>query len=304
MAGERLDRLDGVGDGRALILHLVHRLLHEAVAHEIPARLARGFADLRIELAHRAVDRERRLQLAASKRLDETPEADADAVFMPGPVRHVRQQRLSHRRRQHGAGHGRRRTPVLDIDDGPDRDPRVVGQAKLRPAMDRRVVKPAANAAADRIGHGLSPVGSRASGASYTSPSCPASALEGVSGLCRSRRITAPWVTVPATRQCMHTSPEAAQLSRRGVPDVQPTSGVRCSAQTADSLSSLRTQGPITAGEICGHQRAGRLSLVQQTHITAVMGPCVRRDDSGDCLSRCVHTLGHRARGTPHRGRR
>ena len=61
-----------------------------------------------------------------------------------------------------------------------------------------------------------------------------------------------------------------------GSPRAQPR--VRRSRQAANSLSSLRTQGPITTG--CGlwHQRAGPLSFRRRT--LRGMGPCVRRDDS------------------------
>jgi hypothetical protein len=52
-------------------------------------------------------------------------------------------------------------------------------------------------------------------------------------------------------------------------------------------LSSLRTQGPITTGCSFVATRVGQLSFRQQA--SRGMGPCVRRDDRGDCRSRCAY---------------
>lgn len=64
------------------------------------------------------------------------PEANAHAVFVPSPVRHVRQHWLTHRRRQHRARHRPGRLPVLDIDDGPDRNPRPTWQGQRLALVD------------------------------------------------------------------------------------------------------------------------------------------------------------------------
>lgn len=153
-AGEVADGLDRVGDGGTLVLHLVHRLLDEAMPHEVPAGLVRGLAGLAIEFAGGAVDGERRLQLARLQRLQETPEADAHPVLVPRPVGDVGQQRLAHWRRQHRARHRSHRAPVLDVHDGPHRDAGVAGQDELRPLVDRQVGRAAAQAEAG-LGHGL-----------------------------------------------------------------------------------------------------------------------------------------------------
>jgi len=58
--------------------------------------------------------------------LEQAPEADAVAIFVPGPVRNVGAGRASGRRREHGTRHGQLRIPLLDIDDHPNGDARAV----------------------------------------------------------------------------------------------------------------------------------------------------------------------------------
>ncbi len=153
LPGELADRLDRVADGGALVVDAMHRPLHEAVAHEVPAGLEGGLAGLRVERAAAAVHRESRLELARAQHVEETPEAHPHAVFVPRPVGHVGQQRIAHRRRQHGAWHGAQRTPVLDIDDGPHRHAGAAGKSQLRPLVDGQVGRAVADAMARLLCH-------------------------------------------------------------------------------------------------------------------------------------------------------
>ena len=147
------DRLHRAGDCGPLVFGLVHGLLHEAMAHELPPGPVRGLAGFGIKGAGRAIHGEGRFQPPRAEHVEETPEADAQAVFVPGPVRDVGQQGLAHGRRQHGARHGAGRAPVLDVDNGPDRDPGVAGQNKGRAPGDGHIIDAAAHAAADGVRH-------------------------------------------------------------------------------------------------------------------------------------------------------
>src|SRR5215204_6032854 len=86
-----------------------------------------------------------------AEHLDEAPEADPHAVLVPGPVRQVGQERLAHRRRQDGARHRAGRAPVLDVDDGPDRDAGVARKLQRTAAVDRLVGDPPPEARADLV---------------------------------------------------------------------------------------------------------------------------------------------------------
>src|SRR5204862_3649429 len=90
LAGELANRSDRVADRSALVLDVMHRPLHEAVAHELPSGVERCLRNARIAATDRAVDRKRRLNAELLQYLAEAPEADAHAVFVPGPVRQVR----------------------------------------------------------------------------------------------------------------------------------------------------------------------------------------------------------------------
>jgi hypothetical protein len=153
LSGQRLDGADRVGDGAHLVLDLVHRLLHPAMAHEIPAGRVRRLAGLAVEFAGRAVHREARLELARAQRLEEPPEADPHPVLVPCPVRYVGQQRLAHRRRQDGARHRPGRRPVLDVHDRPDGHARIAGQDELRPLVDRQIGRAPADAVSGLLRH-------------------------------------------------------------------------------------------------------------------------------------------------------
>ena len=79
--------------------------------------------------------------------LQQPPEADAVAVFVPAPVRNVGHRRAAGRRREHRARHGLRRVPFLDIGDGPHHHARLVRQLQRLAVDDRansRCGRPAA----------------------------------------------------------------------------------------------------------------------------------------------------------------
>src|SRR5690606_33254992 len=100
LAGEGTDGLDGIGDRLLLVVDLVHWLLDVPMADEIPSGFQGSAAGGFIDGDCRAVHRKTRLKTAGVQRFEETPKADAHAVFMPGPVRNVRQKRLPHWRRK------------------------------------------------------------------------------------------------------------------------------------------------------------------------------------------------------------
>ena len=64
--------------------------------------------------------------------LEQAPEADAVAVFVPGPVRNVGHRRAAGGRADHRAGHGLADVPFLDVDDHPHGEARAVGQHERR----------------------------------------------------------------------------------------------------------------------------------------------------------------------------
>jgi len=75
----------------------------------------------------------------AREQFEEAPDADPHSVFVPGPVRHVRQQHLAGRRRQHLPRHRPRDVPEFEIDDGPDDEPSAVREDQRRPVDNRRI---------------------------------------------------------------------------------------------------------------------------------------------------------------------
>ena len=111
-AGEFLDHVHRAVDHRRLVFVLVDRQLVVGVAHELPAVLLGLLGDARIVLADAGVGGERRLDAEAGEQFVEPPGADPHAVFVPAPVRHVGQQHLPGRRRDHLARHRPRRCPT------------------------------------------------------------------------------------------------------------------------------------------------------------------------------------------------
>ena len=139
LAGELCDGLDGPPDGLGLVVEPVHRALNESMAHEFKAGLAGGRCDPRVGIADVGVQRQRHRHVAVGQRLELPPEAGAHAVFVPRPVRHIRQQRLSHRRAQHGSRHRVLDPPFLDVEDNPYREFLAVRQPQSGP-VDLRLI--------------------------------------------------------------------------------------------------------------------------------------------------------------------
>src|SRR5262249_17772757 len=79
-------------DHRWLIVQLVHRHLIVGMGHEFPPRITRLFGDPSIILANPRIDGEGGANAQAVEELEETPNADAHAVFVPAPVWDVRHQ--------------------------------------------------------------------------------------------------------------------------------------------------------------------------------------------------------------------
>ena len=140
LAGEALDDVHGAMDHLALVVVLVHGHLVIGMAHEFPALAPRLLGDAGIVLADPRIDRERRLDAVLLEQIEEAPHADPHAVFVPRPMRDVRQQRNSRRRRQHLARHRPGDVPDLEIDDRPYHEPCTAGQLQWRPVDDRRKV--------------------------------------------------------------------------------------------------------------------------------------------------------------------
>ena len=137
LAGEFLDHVHRLVDGRALIVELVHRDLLVAMRVQLPARFQTGLDHLRIAFADLGVQRHRRRRADALQHLAHAPEADPHAVFMPAPVRMVGQQRLQLRRHDHHARHRARNVPILQRQHRPDHHPHAVRECQLRPGFDR-----------------------------------------------------------------------------------------------------------------------------------------------------------------------
>ena len=128
----------------ALVFVLVDRHLVVGVAHELPAFAPRLLRDAGIVLADARIDGERRPDALLPKQIEEAPDPDPHAVFVPGPVRDVRQQRNSGRRRQQLTGHRTADVPDLEVDDRPQHKPRTVGQLEGRSVDDCGEVAPLA----------------------------------------------------------------------------------------------------------------------------------------------------------------
>ena len=142
----------------ALVLHLLHVALGETVTHEFPIALDGRAHDRRISGDRRAVDGEHRRNRELIEQFDEPPEADAIAVFVPGPIRHVGHGRAAGGRRQYGARHRLGEVPLLDIDDDPHHHAGAVRQIERRAVGNRRVGKAVGRQHApfrSRLWHGL-----------------------------------------------------------------------------------------------------------------------------------------------------
>ncbi len=138
LAGEFFEDVHRAVDHAALILVLVDRHLVVGVAHELPAKPPALLGDARVVLAGARVDGERRPDAEPLVELEEPPCADPHAVFVPAPVRHVRQERHAGRRRQHLARHRPADVPHLIVNDGPDHEPRTARQLERRTVDDGR----------------------------------------------------------------------------------------------------------------------------------------------------------------------
>ena len=93
----------------------------------------------RIGLDGDAVDVHHAGNLEVVINLQQPPEADAVAVFVPAPVGNVGHRRAAGRRGQDRARHGLRRVPFLDIGDGPHHHARALRQLQRLALDDRRI---------------------------------------------------------------------------------------------------------------------------------------------------------------------
>src|ERR1700733_13185223 len=89
-AGRLLNHIGGLADILALVLDLLHIALGKAVAHEFPVAFLCRIDDRGIRRERRTIDGERGRNLEVVEDLEQAPEADAVAIFVPGPVRDVR----------------------------------------------------------------------------------------------------------------------------------------------------------------------------------------------------------------------
>ena len=152
----------------ALVRNLLQIALGETVAHELPIALDGRAHDRRVGGKRRAVDRNDAGYRELVEHFDEAPKADAIAVFVPGPVGHVRHRRAARGRRQHGPRHRLGRIPFLDIDDDPHRHAGAVRQLQRRAIRDRRISDPVGRQhhclSSSRLGAGRFGVGRFAAG--------------------------------------------------------------------------------------------------------------------------------------------
>ena len=104
-----------------------------------PCRL-RFLGDAGVVLAGAGIDGERGLEAEPRVQIEEAPAADAHAVFVPAPVRHVGHHRKSGRRRQHLARHRPADIPYLVVDDAPEHEAGAAGQFQGRAVDDGGIV--------------------------------------------------------------------------------------------------------------------------------------------------------------------
>src|SRR3984885_1106575 len=139
LTSELCDDVTCLADVGAFILDLLQVLLGVTVRDELPSALTRGFCDRRIGFAGNAVDGHRGLDPEFIERLGKPPEADAIAVFMPGPVWNVRRRDTAGRWRIYRTRHRRVDVPLLDGNQHPDRDALAIRQCEFWPACDRQI---------------------------------------------------------------------------------------------------------------------------------------------------------------------
>jgi hypothetical protein len=139
VSGERLDGGRRLLNVHALVGNLLHVLLTEAVADELPVPFERGAGDRLVRLDRAAVNREHGGNVQPVEDLEHAPEADAVSVFVPRPVGHVRHRRPAGRRWQDGTRQRLLRVPLFDVDDHPHREASTTRQHQARPIDDRRI---------------------------------------------------------------------------------------------------------------------------------------------------------------------
>ena len=156
LAARLFDRGGAVADVVALVRHLLHVALGMAVAEEFPVAVDAGLDDVRIGERGDAVDVHHARHLEVVIDLQQPPEADPVAVFVPAPVRDVGHRRTAGRRGKYRARHGLRRVPFLDIGDGPHRHARALRQLEWLALGDRRNSRGGRSAACRRAAWGSS----------------------------------------------------------------------------------------------------------------------------------------------------
>ena len=82
-AREVANAVNRLANGQCLVFHAVHRALHIAVPHELPACIERGLCDARVRLANDAVDGQRGHNVARDQGIVKAPKARPHAVLMP-----------------------------------------------------------------------------------------------------------------------------------------------------------------------------------------------------------------------------
>src|SRR6476661_2142441 len=141
LAGRLLDHFGTFTDVGALVLDLLHVALGEAVADELPFAVEARLDDVGIGLDGNAVDVHHAWNLEVIVDLQEAPEADAVAVFMPAPVGDVGHWCAAGRRRNHRARHGLRWVPFLDIGNRPYHHARPLRELQRLALYDGGIVE-------------------------------------------------------------------------------------------------------------------------------------------------------------------
>src|SRR4029077_17030278 len=75
------------------------------------------------------------------EQVEESPNTNAHAVFMPAPVRHVGKLRHTRRRRQHLARHRLADVPHFKIDNAPKCEPGILWKFQRRPVDNGRILR-------------------------------------------------------------------------------------------------------------------------------------------------------------------
>src|SRR5262245_12250776 len=230
LAGRLGDDLGTLADVGALVFDLLHVALGIAVADELPFALDAGLDDIGKGFDRGAVDVHDAGNLELVIDLQQAPEADAVAVFVPAPVGDIRHGRTAGGRREHGARHGLGRIPFLHVGDGPDRHARAVRQLERLAIDDGRIVEAVVRQHADgRLGeiHG--------------GCLCPERRRGEAQSLQRTGRRHPESNDGRASRRTAY-----ARLRRRGGPN-------RTAAMATPWIASRRRPGPEAgSGEACG----------------------------------------------------